>query len=54
MKNDRLWPEEEKALDDIKTGKTKMVKESGEDFLKELNETIDEQDQSTLEYRKTR
>ena len=54
LENDHLWPEEEKALDDIRTGKTKMVKESGEDFLKELNEMIDEQEQSTLAHRKTR
>jgi hypothetical protein len=51
--NERLWPEEEGALDDIKDDKTKMVKESGEDFLKELNEIIDEQNQSTVVHRKT-
>jgi hypothetical protein len=43
-KNDRLWPEELEALEDIKTGKTKMVRQSGEDFLKQLDAVIDAKD----------
>jgi hypothetical protein len=35
-RNNLLDPEEEKALDDIMTGKTKMIRQSGEEFLKEL------------------
>lgn len=35
-----LWSEEVKALDDIRSGKTKMVVQDGEDFLKELDEFI--------------
>jgi len=38
----RLWPEEEKALEDIHTGKTKMIDVSGEDFLKEIKSVINE------------
>lgn len=39
---ERLWPEEEKALEDIMSGKTKMILQTGEDFLKELNDVLDE------------
>lgn len=35
-----LWPEEEQALEDIQTGKTKMINQTGEEFLKELNELV--------------
>ena len=36
-----LWPEEQQALEDIKTGKTELVKYSGEDYLKHLDSLID-------------
>ena len=39
-KDNKLWPEEEQALEDIMSGKTKMVTQSGEDFLKDLETTI--------------
>ena len=39
---ERLWPEEEKALEDIMNGTTKMILQTGEDFLKELNDVLDE------------
>lgn len=35
-----LWPEEEQALEDIQTGKTRMITQSGEDFLKDLDELV--------------
>jgi hypothetical protein len=38
----RLWPVEEEALEDIMTGKVKMVRQSGEVFLKELNDVLNE------------
>ena len=38
--DDKLWPEEEKALDDIQQGKVQTIRQSGEDFLKELDELI--------------
>lgn len=38
--NNDLWPEEEKALGKIKSGKTKMIVQDGEEFLKELDEAI--------------
>lgn len=41
--SERLSQDEEKALNDIKAGKTKMVNQSGEEFLKELHEMIDEE-----------
>jgi hypothetical protein len=37
---DGLWPEEEKALGDIRSGKTKMILQDGEEFLKELDAYI--------------
>lgn len=37
-----LWPEEEQALEDIKTGKTIMRKQSGKEFLKDLEATVNE------------
>jgi hypothetical protein len=40
--DDKLWPEEEEALDDIMSGKTKMITQSGEDVLKELDSIIKE------------
>jgi hypothetical protein len=43
----RLWPEEEKALQDIHTGKTRMIDVSGEDFLKEIKSVLNEQPAST-------
>lgn len=43
MTSRRLWPEEERALEDIHTGKTKMIDVSGEDFLKEIKSVINEQ-----------
>ena len=35
-----LWPEEEEAIENIRTGKTKIIKQTGEEFLKELDELI--------------
>ena len=35
-----LWPEEEQALEDIKTGKTTMKKQTGRRFLEDLKTTI--------------
>jgi hypothetical protein len=43
-KDNKLWPEEEQALEDIMTGKTKTVTESGADFLKRLDTIIEEQE----------
>jgi hypothetical protein len=37
-----LWPEEEQALKDIKTGKTIMKKQTGKKFLEDLEATINE------------
>jgi mRNA-degrading endonuclease RelE of RelBE toxin-antitoxin system len=36
VKLNELWPEEEQALKDIKTGKTEMVTQTREEFLDEL------------------
>ena len=36
------WPEEQKAFEDIITGKTKMIRQTGHEFLKELNDVLDE------------
>lgn len=43
----RLWPEEEKALEDIHAGKTKMIDVSGEDFLQEIKSVINEHPSNT-------
>jgi hypothetical protein len=40
--SDDLWPVEQKALDDIKSGKTKMITQSGQEFLDDLQSIIDE------------
>jgi hypothetical protein len=40
--NNELWPEEQHALEDIMTGKTKMIRQTGEEFLKELNDVLNE------------
>jgi hypothetical protein len=37
---DELWPEEEQALKDIKTGKTAMKKQTGKQFLKDLESMV--------------
>lgn len=34
--DDKLWPEEEQALEDIMTGKTKMVTVTAEEMIAEL------------------
>jgi hypothetical protein len=39
---DELCPEEVRALQEIITGKTKMVVQDGEDFLRELDRAITE------------
>ena len=39
-KDDKLWPEEEKELEDIMEGRVKMVTQTGEEFLKELEAVI--------------
>ena len=40
--SDDLWPVEQKALDDIKSGKTKMITQGGQEFLDDLQSIIDE------------
>ena len=35
-----LWPEEVQALENIRSGKTKMILQDGEDFVKELDAFI--------------
>jgi hypothetical protein len=35
-----LWPEEIQALKDNRTGKTKMKKKSGKEFLKDLEAIV--------------
>jgi hypothetical protein len=37
-----LWPEEEQAIEDIKTGKTAMKKQTGKKFLGDLKAMINE------------
>jgi hypothetical protein len=41
-KKESPWPEEEKALENIKTGKTEMVTQKREEFLHELKELENE------------
>jgi hypothetical protein len=36
-----LWPVEQKALDDIKSGKTEMITQGGQEFLNDLQSIID-------------
>jgi hypothetical protein len=40
VESERLWPEEEQALEDIEAGKTKLVHYSGEEYLKHLGSMI--------------
>ncbi|PWU82717.1 MAG: hypothetical protein DLM72_00425 [Candidatus Nitrosopolaris wilkensis] len=40
--DDKVWPEEEKALEDIKRGKTEMVTQKFDEFLAELKELENE------------
>ena len=40
--DDKVWPEEEKALEDIKRGKTQMVTQKSDEFLAELKELENE------------
>ena len=41
---DRLTPEEEQRLEDIETGKIPMITQTAEEFLKELEELIGDED----------
>ena len=45
MNSDDFEPTEEelKAFEEIKTGKVKMIRQTGEEFLKELDELIEEE-----------
>jgi hypothetical protein len=40
--DDKVWPEEKKALEDIKRGKTQMVTQKSDEFLAELKELENE------------
>ena len=40
--NNKLWPEEEQRIQDIETGKIKMIYQTGDEFLKELENIINE------------
>lgn len=40
--DDKVWPEEEKALEDIKRGKTQMITQKSDEFLAELKELENE------------
>lgn len=51
-KNDPLWPEEIQALEDIKSGKTKMIKQTGEEFLKKLEDITNEQQKQRKQTKK--
>ena len=41
--NEFLTPEEEQRIKDIETGKIKMIHQTGEEFLKELNGIINDE-----------
>jgi hypothetical protein len=38
----KLWPCEEQRIEDIQTGKIKMITQTAEEFLTELDEIINE------------
>lgn len=45
-KNNLAWPEEEKALEDIRTGKVKLITTTAEEFIKELEELANDIDKT--------